>query len=101
MMMTTDLLVNAPLPHHRLCHLKPSPPPLPPAVRPSAMTQLCPVSILDMVSNMAGKDPIQVMTDFETVTTCLMMIRQTTSFNDFSIEAGILLRGNGVPHAMA
>ncbi len=26
--------------------------------------------------------------------------RQTTSFNDFSIEAGILLRGNGVPHAM-
>ncbi len=26
--------------------------------------------------------------------------RQTTSFNDFSIEAGILLRGNGVSHAM-
>ena len=26
---------------------------------------------------------------------------RTTSFNDFSIEAGILLRGNGVPHAMA
>ena len=26
--------------------------------------------------------------------------RQTTCFNDFSIEAGILLRGNGVPHAM-
>ena len=25
---------------------------------------------------------------------------QTTSFNDFSIEAGILLRGNGVSHAM-
>ncbi len=23
--------------------------------------------------------------------------RQTTSFNDFSIEAGILLRGNGIP----
>ena len=26
--------------------------------------------------------------------------RQTTSFNDFSIEAGILLRGNGAPRAM-
>ena len=26
--------------------------------------------------------------------------RQTTSFNDYSIEAGILLRGNGVSHAM-
>jgi hypothetical protein len=26
--------------------------------------------------------------------------RQTTSFNDFSIETGILLRGNGVSHAM-
>ena len=30
----------------------------------------------------------------------LLQSRQTTSFNDFSIEAGILLRGNGVPHAM-
>ena len=30
----------------------------------------------------------------------LAACRQTTSFNDFSIEAGILLRGNGVPHAM-
>ena len=29
-----------------------------------------------------------------------MICRQTASFNDFSIEAGILLRGNGVPHAM-
>ena len=26
--------------------------------------------------------------------------RQTTSFNDFSIEAGFLLRRNGVSHAM-
>ncbi len=31
-----------------------------------------------------------------TITIC----RQTPSFKDFSIEAGILLRENGVPHAM-
>jgi hypothetical protein len=44
---------------------QPSPPPLPPPVRARAMGQLRPVSIPDMVSNMAGRNPIQVLADFD------------------------------------
>ena len=44
---------------------QPSPPPLPPPVRARAMGQLRPVSIPDMVSNMAGRNPIRVLADFD------------------------------------
>ncbi len=44
---------------------EPSPLPLPRPVIPSAIAQLRPVSIPDIVGNMAGKDPIQAMADFD------------------------------------
>ena len=48
---------------------QPSPSP-PRPIRQRAMAQLRPVSIPDIVSDMAGKDPLRKMAEFDT--TCLM-----------------------------